>query len=182
MEEISIEEIIDQKVNKLANCTEEDKSQVKSIITGIVATGQAPMQAMDFPEEQVEFLYSCAKELYEFEQYKDANQTFFYLSNLNPQDPRFSFGLAATFHKMKDFKNALHHYLVTAVKDPENPFPWFHAADCYMQTRLPTAASLMLAKAAEIAQNRPEYENLKMQADSLQDFLSCQQQQKEPGT
>ncbi len=62
-------------------------------------------------------------------------------------EPSNTLGIAACFHMLKEYKNAVQAYMICAMLDPENPIPHFHASDCYveMKDNLSAIISLDLA-------------------------------------
>lgn len=172
MAEVDAEALIESKVEKLGgNCNLEEKDLLRSIFTNILQKGMSIMEALHFPVEQVELIYSYGCSLYEAGSYKDANRIFFYLVNLNSEDPRFSFAYASSFHKLKEYGEAAAFYLLSAQKDSKNPYPWFHMGDCYIQMDQKDVAVVMLIQAIQVAGEDARYEKLVQQASALRDII-----------
>jgi hypothetical protein len=90
---------------------------------------------------------------------------------LNPKDPRFSFAYAASLHKLKKYEEAAGFYLMSTTIDHENPLPWFHSGDCYLELQKPDVALLMLTKSIEVAGTSPNHDRLRQQASALCDAI-----------
>ncbi|MBA3237903.1 MAG: SycD/LcrH family type III secretion system chaperone [Parachlamydiaceae bacterium] len=166
------EEVIDKQVEKVGgNYPPKAKDQLKSVFTDIIEKGMTIMEAIHFPPPLVELIYSHASELYTAGKFQDASKLFYYLVRLNPKDPRFSFAYAASLHKLKNYEEAAGFYLMSTTIDSENPLPWFHSGDCYLELQKPDVALIMLAKSIEVAGNSPNHERLKQQAGALCDAI-----------
>lgn len=166
------EELVDKEVKKIAaNRSEEEQGTLKNVFMDILVKGMSIMQAIGFPPAQLEVIYSYASELYSAGKYDDASALFFFISQLNPRDPRFTFGLAASFHKLKRYGDASVYYLMSTTVDRENPLPYFHAADCFIQLNQPEAAIVMLDNTLALSWNSPQHEKLKQQASALLEIV-----------
>lgn len=167
----TLEELIKSTSEKRAT-KDADSGFLTSVITSVICEGKSIAEAMHFPSEQVEFIYSYAVSLYEAGQYQDASKAFFYLEQLDHKDARYAFGYAASLHKLKVFNDAASHYLLAASVDPSNPAPWFHAADCYLHLKLPHGAQTMLSNAIMVAGENSQYAQIKQDALTLLEILS----------
>lgn len=162
------EAVIDQKVEKIGGtCGLEEKAQLKGVFTDVIQKGMSIMEAIKFPPALSELLYSYASELFNSGKYQDANKLFYYLVHINPQDARFTFAYAASFHKLKKYEEASNYYLMTTMIEKNNPLSWFHAGDCYLQMQRPDAALVMLNKAISVAGSNPQHEQVRKQAEGL---------------
>lgn len=167
----TLDEVINKSAEKRA-CKEADSGFLEGVIGSVIYGGKTIAEAIHFPPEQVEFIYSYAVNLYEGGQYKDASRAFFYLEQLDHKDARYAFGYAACLHKLKVFNDAATHYLLAASVDPNNPAPWFHAADCYINLSLPHAARTMLSNAILVAGEHSQYARVKQDAAILLNVLN----------
>src|SRR5687767_1046664 len=136
MPDPSIAEIIAEKVAKLGTaCSEEDKKAIVKILTAIFVDKKSQAEATGFDKSDLEMIYSTAVSQYEAGKYKEAGDSFRYLYQLDSKDPRFTFGYAASLHKQKHYEQAARWYSATSLTDQDNPYPWFHSADCYLQLK-----------------------------------------------
>lgn len=167
----STTDIINNSVSKL-NCSPEDKELVKQALTQVIENGKTIMEAVGFSKDQVELIYEYGYDLYKNSKFLESNQTFQFLSMLNPNDYRFVFGSGASFHKMNNFDKAIPYYWAAIKLDPANPMPWFHLSDCYLQKEDPILAEAMLQKTIDVAGINPHYVQIKEQANVLKEVLS----------
>lgn len=77
-----------------------------------------------------EKFYAHAFALYQAGRVQEASEVFRLLCTRLPLQPRFWFGLAASCQESGDYSNALHAWAMSALLDPSNPYPHFHAAEC----------------------------------------------------
>lgn len=173
-EEEALDEAIDLEVEKIAGNGEgdlEQKKEVRNVFVNVLQNGLTIMQAIGFPPGLLEMIYSYASELYSAGKYDDSSALFFFISQLNPKDPRYLFGCAASFHKLKRYPEASSYYLMASTIDPENPLPLYHSADCFLQAGQPQAAVILLERALEIIGDSGKHEKLKQQAVALRDVI-----------
>lgn len=82
-------------------------------------------------EGAITCLYASAHEFYVNGKYETAHHYFHILTVLEPYAKRNWMGLAATLHAQKDYKLALEGFSMAAVLDVNDPYPCFHAAECF---------------------------------------------------
>ena len=138
----------------------------------------SPQDAMGMSPEMVEGLYGQAYRLYNTGKYQDAAQMFRLLVMINASDPKYTLGLAACMHLMKDYKNAIEIYTICSILDAKSPIPLYHISDCYLQTHDKMSAMIALEMAVKRAGDKPEFQTLKdrsaMTAKSLRKDLEAQ--------
>lgn len=115
-------------------------------------------------DESAESIYSQAYLLYNTGKYKDAAELFRLLIMLNATEPKYTMGLAACFHMMKEYEGAASAYSLVSIVDAENPIPYFHASDCYIQMGDRGSAIVALEMAVKRAGEKPEFTMLKERA------------------
>lgn len=147
----------------------------------VVHDGMMPKDVMGLSEAMVEGIYGQAYRLYNTGKYKDASQLFRLLIMLNSAEPKYSMGLAACFHMMKDYKNAVSTYSICSVIDPASPIPHYHASDCYIHLNDPASAKIALENAIKNAGDKPEYQTLKDRALLSLDVVNKDIQEKKKG-
>lgn len=167
MKKSTEEEIVDRQVDKMGGkCNPDEKDQFRQILGDVVFKGLTIMEAIKMPPALVELIFSYANDLYAAEKYSDANKLYYFILQLNHQDPRFLFAYAASFHKLKKYKDAANYYLLCGSAH-SNPLAWYHCADCYIQLREYEVAKAMLNKAIASAGDSSEHEKIKQQAAGL---------------
>lgn len=120
-----------------------------------------PKDYIGLSDPVMEGIYAQAYRLYNTGKYKDALQLFRLLGSLAPTEARYILGMAACFHLLKEFNDALETYAVVAILDPNNPIPFYHASDCLIQQNDPYSAIIMLELALKTAKDKPEYKTLR---------------------
>ena len=123
-----------------------------------------PKDVFHISDSQMEAIYNYGYQMFQSGKYKDASQFFNFLRTMNPMEYRYWFGLAACHHSLNDFNKAQGEYGVCTLMEPENPIPYFHIYDCYMQQQNPLAAYYALRDLVECARDQPEYATLKERA------------------
>lgn len=115
-------------------------------------------------DESAESIYSQAYLLYNTGKYNDAAELFRLLIMLNATEPKYIMGLAACFHMMKEYDGAASAYSLVSIVDAENPIPYFHSSDCYIQLGDRASAIVALEMAVKRAGDKPEFAMLKERA------------------
>lgn len=138
-----------------------------------------PKNALGLSDAMVEGLYSQAYRLYNTGKYKDASQLFRLLIMIDSSEAKFAMGLAACFHMMKEYTNAIGTYALCGIIDPDSPIPHYHASDCYIQMKDYLSAIISLEMAVKRAGKKPEYQSLKDR--SLMTIESLKKEAKKQG-
>ena len=125
--------------------------------------GFAPKDIFNITSGQMEGMYAKAYNLYQSGKYKEAIQIFRLLIMLTPNESKYSLGLAACFHMMKDYDNAIETYTMYSVLNPDDPIGYFHISDCLLSTNEKMSAIVALEMAIEKA-NSPQFKILKDRA------------------
>lgn len=140
-----------------------------------------PKDVLKISDAQVESIYAQAYRYYNTGKYKEATELFRYLMMLNPTEAKYTLGLAACFHLMKDFEAAAQIYLLCNMLDENSPIPAFHASDCYLQMKDKVSALVSLNMAIKKAGDKPEYQILKdralLTAETLKKELKLKDEQ-----
>lgn len=125
-----------------------------------VVKGMLPKEAMGLDDQMLEGIYGQAYRLYNTGKYAEAGQVFRLLVMADSMEPKYTMGLAACFHMMKEYENALDSYTLCSIIDPENPVPQFHAADCYIHLGDKLSAAVALKMTIKRARGRSEFSAL----------------------
>ncbi|WP_068467238.1 SycD/LcrH family type III secretion system chaperone [Candidatus Protochlamydia phocaeensis] len=126
--------------------------------------GMAPKDAMGINNNVLESVYAQAYRLYNTGKYIEATHLFRILIMMNVSEPKYVLGLAACFHMMKEYKNAIQTYTMCSAIDPNSPIPHYHSSDCFIQMKDYVSAMLCLQMAIDKAGNKPEYAKIKERA------------------
>lgn len=147
-----------------AEMGEEVSAKMKGMAGELLQKGQVPKDLLGINDAMMEGIYGQAYRLYNTGKYRDAMQLFRLLIMLNASEAKYTMGLAACFHMLKDFRSAVETYAICGMLDPSNPIPHFHASDCYIQMGDMLAALISLEMAVKRSGNKPEYATLKDRA------------------
>lgn len=123
-----------------------------------------PKNAMGLSDAMVEGLYSQAYRLYNTGKYKDASQLFRLLIMIDSTEAKYTMGLAACFHMLKEYESAVSTYALCALIDPDSPIPFYHSSDCYIQMKDLVSAIIALEMAVKRAAGKPEFQSLQDRA------------------
>lgn len=136
-----------------------------------VQSCSAIKDVLGITDESAEGIYGQAYLLYNTGRYRDAAEVFRLLIMLNSTEPKYLIGLAACHHMQKDYQAAGSTYNLASIIDPDNPIPFFHASDCYLQLGDKASAAAMLEMAVTRAKGKPQYATLKQRAEITLDTL-----------
>jgi type III secretion system low calcium response chaperone LcrH/SycD len=143
---------------------QEKNKDFQAVAAKAVLGGVMPKDVMGLSDAMIEGIYGQAYRLYNTGKYRDASQLFRLLIMLNSTESKYAMGLAACFHMLKEYKNAVSTYAICGVIDPENPISHYHASDCYIHMNDPMSALISLEMAIKRAKNKPEYQTLRDRA------------------
>jgi len=154
---------------EVANASTEDQikafeSSMKDFTEKMVNRGLPPKDAAGISNKLLEGIYAQAYRLYNTGKYIEATHLFRLLILLDPNESKYVLGLAACFHMMKEYKNAIQTYTMCLMLDPQNPIPFYHSSDCYIQMKDFTSAILCLEMAIQQAGEKQEFAKLKERA------------------
>lgn len=141
----------------LAKTTEE-------LLEKLLHSGQPASESLDIRPEQLEGLYTEAYHLYQSGKYMEALPLFRFLIMMNQREFRYIFGLAACFHLLKDYDNAIKVYTVCSALHPDDPTSLCHTADCFKQLKDPLSAMIALQGAITRAGSNNEFASLRERA------------------
>lgn len=153
------------------------QKEEKTLVEGvekILKKGMSGKEAFDVSNNYLEGVYAQAYRLYNTGKYAEAIHLFRILVMLNPMEPKYMVGLAACFHMLKDFSNAVQNYTIASVLDPENPIPHYHCSDCSIQMKEYLSAMLYLELTIERCGQKPEFAKMKERAQLSLESLKKQ--------
>lgn len=100
-------------------------------------------------DEEVEVFYSYAFSYYNSGHWNEAIEIFQLLCMRRPLEFRFWFGLGAVLQEQGAYVDALHAWAMAALLNQTNPYPHFHAAECYFSLSNDLDATKALTQAAQ---------------------------------
>lgn len=120
--------------NYFPDANEEELAKRRKFLREVYIDGKSIGEAMGFNLEQKEALYSLGYHNFNHGKYDEARKFFCFLTLLDNKDARYLFASGAAYHMLKDYPSAITFYNLCTYEDWLNPLPWYHLADCYMQT------------------------------------------------
>lgn len=142
--------------------------------------GMAPKDAFGVSSSALESVYAQAYRLYNTGKFVEAIHLFRILILMNTTEPKYTLGLAACFHMLKEYKNAIQAYTMCNVIDPTSPIPHYHASDCFIQMKDFLSAMISLQMAVDKAEGKAEYAKIKERALLTLESLKQQPQSTTP--
>ena len=136
---------------------DENLDKYEEALKKVFEEGLAPKEALGFSDELVEQMYTYAESLYSTGNYKKALDTFIFLKQLDPSDQRFWMGVAASFHKMKNYDMAIVYYFSLVNLDREDPLPYYYLSDCFESQGNEIGACMVLNGFINRAKNNTKY-------------------------
>jgi len=162
---------IDQVLDSKDNLTEEEKKKYRDVLYQTCVEYKPLQDAFGLSQDLMEMMYAQAYQCYSNGQYEKANHIFRTLIFLNKFETKYYLGLAATYHSMKEFENAIYIYISWALLDIYNPLPFYHAADCSLKMDNKIGAFLFLNQVIRRCLDKKEYEQLKHRAATMRDSI-----------
>lgn len=115
-------------------------------------------------DAQLESLYSFGYQRFKSGRYGEALSFFQVLHEVEPLSFRYAFAMAACYHQLQDYPNALVYYQLAGEYEPTNPEPYFHLYDCLLQLNNLASAYLALNEAILRASDQDKYSKIKEKA------------------
>lgn len=136
-----------------------------------LAEGKTFQEIFSYDANTMAAFYEAASKLYNREQYKEASDAFFFLTNLNPYVYAYWLGLGMSEQLNDDPASALIAYNMASFIEPENPLPHYHSAGCYKAIHDDHSALEAIEKALKFAGELPEFALIKEQAAAFKKRL-----------
>jgi len=155
---------------------ESSQADLSHISKEMLDKGLLPKNALGLSDNLIEGIYGQAYRLYNTGKYKESSQLFRMLIMIDATEPKYSMGLAACFHMMKEYQNAINTYAICGIMEPDSPIPHYHSSDCYLQMNDPISAAIALEMAIKRASDRQEFQALKDRATLTLDAIKKKQE------
>ncbi len=148
-----------QKIGKKVGA--EKSEEYKKLLARATEGGFVPKNMLGLSDDMVEGIYGQAYRLYNTGKFKEAVHLFRTLMLLDTAETKYTLGLAASLHMLKEFKAATEIYTMCGILDVDNPIPHYHSSDCFIQMNDPVSASVCLEMAVKRCGTKPEFKVLK---------------------
>jgi type III secretion system low calcium response chaperone LcrH/SycD len=152
---------------------EDIESYVDKFIPDILLKCESLQQAFGITDYEMEKLYEEAFEYYEIDSYNEALTLFRWLLLFNSYEAKYWMGFAAASQLLGHYEKALHAYAVAYLLDVDNPYPHFHAYECYMLLKNKEEADKALLLAYQRCTGKAAYEELKNEIERLDKQISA---------
>lgn len=148
-----------------------EKLKNKALLKKELAAGKTAQEILGFTDETMAKFYRAAYRLFEHKRHVDAANAFLFLVTLNPYNHDYWLGLGMTAQLCGDYEAAIDAYEMAAVADSDSPVPYFYLAKCLFSIHDRESALQAIDLALECAGDRPEYSDLKKQAETAKTLL-----------
>ena len=112
--------------------TDQELVAVEELAEKCLMEGAALADVRGYTEDEMEAIYHLAYNAYRQGKYADARKLFQFLALNDHVESRFWMGLAATCQMSGEYRQAVAAYEMAAILEATNPWPPFHAGECYM--------------------------------------------------
>lgn len=145
------------------------KEQLQNISNADVAlrellNGKQVSEQLKLDPEDIAIMYRHALELFKQEKYQDASHAFFFLSFLDNTNFDIWIGLGMSLQMTKHYEAAIIAYELAAVREIENPIPYFYLAKCLFAIHDHKAALEAIEMAIEYSEDVPQFRDILEQA------------------
>lgn len=157
-EAMTLEQVLADLAPKLSDAqrAKEVEALEKMIVDGIPLK-----ESLNISADVLEYLYGEGHRHYMIRKYTEAIRLFQLLHLLDPMDARYAFGIAASYHMLKDYIQAIPWYWVLAKIDDQSPLPPYHLSDCFLKTGEKELALAMLRQVLEKIGDNSNFDQLK---------------------
>lgn len=129
----------------------------------------------------IEKYYEKGYNQYKAGRYKQAVPFFQMLTVLNPKQTKYVMALAACFHMLKEYEEAITYYTLAAMFDDLNPLPQYHMAGCLIKLDQPLGAMIALEMGIQRSEGKARFkaicDRMKMMKESLHKELMEKKEQ-----
>lgn len=124
----------------LEGLSEENMNATAAQIVAEMEKGKTLQEAAGITVSMQEEIYIIAHDYYEQGKYAESLALFQMLARINPNSFRFVYGLASSYHQIRDYINASLGFYTALSLEPLNPMPAFYLADCFLNLDAPEDA------------------------------------------
>ena len=149
-----------------------DKLKNPEVIKQQREEGVTFQEILGYTNDQMETYYQIAKGQFDRQDFKEAKDSFTFLSTLNPYTSSYWVGLGMCEQLLESPKVALVAYAMATLSGNSDPLPYYHSATCYLAVDDKESAISSLKMAIKYADSSEQYKLLKEQAQSRLDSLS----------
>ena len=109
-------------------------------------------EKFELSDATIDVFYEVSKEIFDNEEYQDAEDAFFTLSLFNPLQSLYWIGLGMSSQRLMKYEFALSGYSMAAIINAESPLPHMYAAQCFVNLNKRYQARQAVKLALEVAE------------------------------
>ena len=133
----------------------EDLKNVVSMFSKCVSTildseSSNLQEKFNLTDDTLDVFYEVSRELFENEEYDEAERAFFVLTLLKPLNAFYWLGLGMSKQRLEDYDSALRCYAMSGIISVETPLPHMYAAQCFLHLQKRYQARQAIKLALEI--------------------------------
>jgi type III secretion system low calcium response chaperone LcrH/SycD len=159
--------MINEVQSSAANYEKVIEKGTRNVVDNMFQRGMLLRDASGMGPERAEALYAEAYHLFKIGKYREAQAQFITLVTMNPYEFKYMFGLASCSHLLKKYENAADLYMQSATLEKDNPIPYFHASDCFFNTKDTFAGVAALNMCVNLCGDKPEFAIIKDRAEIM---------------
>lgn len=123
-------------------------------------------------DQDMEVMFFAASRFLQRQSYKEASDSFLFLTFLNPYISKYWMGLGEGLRLFRDYEKAIEAYLLASIMDYEDPRPYFQSGSCFLALSNPQAALERFLLSVEHSRGKKEYSSLREISLELVDDLT----------
>ncbi|WP_068467244.1 SycD/LcrH family type III secretion system chaperone [Candidatus Protochlamydia phocaeensis] len=160
----SVRQEVKTAMDNLGNIPPRAQKLVEEAAVKIKEQHLSAKEALNFTPAMMEEIYKYGFKQFQGGKYHEALKVFGFLRQLDVNQMRYSFAIAACHQYLKEYSDAAANYIICTYLDRFNPIPRFHLYDCFMKLNQPLSALRALNETIELAGLDSRYEELKAKA------------------
>jgi type III secretion system low calcium response chaperone LcrH/SycD len=153
---------------------EEMAETIKDLAAKVVS-GESTLQAeFGLKPDEMEAMYVVAYNYYKNKKFDTAAKNFAMLMLFDPMEYKYCLGVASSLYMMGEYDNAVMCYFFCTGLDQNQPAPFLHMAECFLQMGIKEDAVEPLEKAIQLCGDNPEYSAMKNRASVMLKSLTVE--------
>jgi type III secretion system low calcium response chaperone LcrH/SycD len=121
-----------------------EKIKDPQVLAKQIAEGKTLQEVIGYSDKQMAEFYTIAHTLFERQEYSQAQESFRFLTSLNPYVLNYWLGQGMCEHLLGEYEKALISYAMAILVDPKHPLAHYHSASCYQVLKDETSAKACL--------------------------------------
>lgn len=145
--------------------------EMERLMRDFMQNGKTLKDIKGLTAENMEAIYGVAYNAYSAGNLDQAHKVFQFLCYFDHLEHKYWMGLGATRQMLKDFSSAVDAYSFAGLLNINDPRAPFQAANCHIALGNRDAAVSGLTATIEFAGDKPEWANVKNQAEAMLELL-----------